>query len=145
MLSPPMVTNNCDSPSRGKAGNEREFSTRFQPRGETDQVLLVDETYTLLANRQRRKLLYHLREMNPAETTLESLVQHLAESDHVTIDGADDEEIRERLHLSLIHSHIPKLEQAAVIDWNERDKTIRYRGDPVLDELLDVSQRLERE
>lgn len=138
-----MVSNDCESPSRQRTDDETGIPTRFLCRERDDRALPVGDAHELLADERRRAFLYRLREVYPAEATLDSVVRHLAESDRFQIDGAGDEETRELLYLSFVHSHVPKLEEAAVIDWNEQEETLRYRGDPVLDALLNVSYTLD--
>lgn len=49
---------------------------------------------------------------------------------------ADD---RRRVEVALHHHELPKLEQVGVIEYDARSRTVRYRGHPLLEELLAVA------
>lgn len=76
-----------------------------------------DRLFEALADRHRRLLLYRLAEAEVA--TVDELVDAL--SDRVAADPA-------RLEISLTHTHLPKMDEAAIVDYDRRSSTVRYRG-----------------
>jgi len=44
---------------------------------------------------------------------------------------------RERIRLFLRHRALPKLRALGLVDYDPRSETIRYRGDPLVEALLD--------
>lgn len=86
-------------------------------------VLDLDEVFAALGHPRRRYLLYTLVNGGNAET-LRGLATKIAawEQDKPTSEVTDEE--RRRVQISLVHSHIPKLEDLGVLDFREREDRI---------------------
>lgn len=91
----------------------------------------LDTAFDLLATERRRHALYCLREANDPVPLLE-LADRVAERDSDA--PADD---RERIAVSLGQVHLPKLDDAGVIDFDSRDQYVAHLGDPVVDTFLE--------
>ncbi len=79
-------------------------------RGEVSTDLLFD----VLADRCRRRLLVALLDHNPQKDGPQK-PRNVA---------FDDEEL-EQLEVAMTHSHLPKLEEAGFIDWNQEAGLVR--------------------
>lgn len=87
------------------------------------------EAFRVLSNPERLDMLSHLEE--EIETTLEDLSEYMEAIGH------------ENSSLTLVHQHIPLLEEYGVVesendvvDYGEEEVTVRYLGDEVIEEVL---------
>lgn len=86
----------------------------------------IDVPHALLANRHRRATVRYFRDSSVEVASLNDIADAI--SDH---GGAE----RARLHLH--HYALPRLEDADVVEYDVRSNTVRYRGVPRLDSLLE--------
>lgn len=89
-----------------------------------------DALLRLLADSERRRIINQLRATNPtAHVTLEELTSQLTtDTEH------DPDHTRIRLH----HTHLPKLADIGLIDYDPATNTIAYHGHDALEVLLDT-------
>lgn len=87
----------------------------------------LDELLSLLADGERRTILAHLRNRGTGTTSLDSLATVLASDSSVEQDHA-----RVRLH----HTHLPKLAQTPLLDYDPVTTTVEYHRDPEFELLL---------
>lgn len=85
----------------------------------------IDDVFELLSNDCRRRACLFLRRAGVEVATLQDLVDALAPN-------AGDEE-RERLAINLHHRHLPKLDDAGIVDYDPRSNTARYWGQPTVE------------
>jgi hypothetical protein len=106
----------------------------------------LDRVMELLSSSRRRAVLYyHLdpetRERAPDDpVSLDRLVDYLAEREFGA-DPADDD--RTSLHTSLVHAHLPKLDDAGIVDYDPEARTVRYHDNPVLWACVEQAAALE--
>lgn len=117
--------------SRHPQGEQNGCPPRYQP--ET-----IDALIRVLADQTRRDVVRYLRERSEPTATFEELVQH------VVATSATDRD-PERVSLALYHGILPKLDGVGVIEYDVRSETVRYRGHPVVADLLDCVEYIERE
>ncbi|WP_227377411.1 DUF7344 domain-containing protein [Haladaptatus halobius] len=91
--------------------------------------LSVSATLELLASRKRRMVLEFLREMPDDTATVAELAEHLRQSGDESTDGTC-----QNISMMLTHAHLPKLEDASVIEREGR--TVQYRRSDRLDDWL---------
>ena len=116
--------------------DDRSADTRTVPNGcDAPEALAHTTAFELLSRRPRRELLYWLYRRDDRSAPLDVLADALAERD-VGIPG----DLRVALH----HVHLPKLDDADVVDYDADQRTVRYRGDPLLGDLLEWGIRTER-
>lgn len=94
----------------------------------------IDDVLGAMANEQRRRVLYHLRETD-GDARVDDLVRHLSERT-----GADQEVVAIRLR----HAVLPLLDDRDVVDYDRTNGRIRYEGGPLATELLDWAGERER-
>lgn len=96
----------------------------------------LDAALSLVADRQRRRVIRRLRTDSDGETTFEELVDDLHDADATESLPADTD--REGLEIRLIHSHLPKLADHGLIEHRRDEGVIRYRPDERVEAVLDA-------
>ena len=90
------------------------MSKHEEPAGES---LTPDRAFDLLRNDRRRRALRALREANEAMALGELAAETVARDEGVA-PGAVSADRRERIAASLHHCHLPKLEDASVVEYD---------------------------
>jgi DNA-binding transcriptional ArsR family regulator len=99
------------------------------------ETISTDRTLQLLADEQRRELLRFLIETDKDVVTVDDLVAAAA--------GPDPAETQ-RTRIEIHHVHLPKLDDAGVVDYDPEHGLIRYRSAESIEQLLGfVSKTLE--
>lgn len=120
-------------------------SDRDDKRGDTgtpinatlsDSSVSLDRIFDLLADTQRRELLRFLIDREEEIVETDECVEALAES---LEDAPDERSLQAMLH----HVHLPKLSNAMVVDYDNRNAQIRYWGDERIHALLEHATGLE--
>ncbi len=91
----------------------------------------LDEICRILAHHRRRQLLWYLMAEDTDVADLNELVTYLSEE-------SDEATTAEQVRLSLIHTHIPKLADHGVIEYDRRNEDVRYRNGMLLEDFLEV-------
>lgn len=92
-----------------------------------DLGMTMDAAFRVLADRRRRYVLYHLRDVDRT-TTLDALTEAVARWERTVGDASAD---AERIAISLVHNHLPKLEENGAVEYDPR------QGDVVAAERFD--------
>ncbi|WP_247731179.1 DUF7344 domain-containing protein [Halovivax limisalsi] len=91
---------------------------RGLPREPSGQVVDVDRLYDVLANQRRRFALYYLKR-HPEGVTLGELTERVAAwEDGCTPEDVSSEQ-RKRVYTALQQSHLPSLEEASIVTYDE--------------------------
>lgn len=90
----------------------------------------IDRRFALLAQPERRYIIYFLLESETDYASIGDLVNYLQRSD-----TAQDE--RDAIALALHHDHLPKLAAAGILDFDAVSDTVRYYGDDLVETLLE--------
>ncbi|WP_254532914.1 helix-turn-helix domain-containing protein [Natrinema gelatinilyticum] len=83
----------------------------------------LDRVFDILANKYRRRLLVALLEHNPQDD----------EGPQIPTDVELEDEDLESFQIRMTNAHLPKLEDAGVIEWDQGNNTVR-KG-PRFDEI----------
>jgi len=94
----------------------------------------IDELFDALARTDRRAVIRFFREESTEEVTLDALVTGI-------VDGSYWDTDKSHARLCLHHSTLPKLADTGILDYDPRSKTVRYRGQPAVEQLLDTAAR----
>lgn len=86
-----------------------------------------DELLTILADARRRAILSSLQELPGDMVSVELLGDELTTRNH----GGD-----EAVKVALVHSDLPKLDAAGILDFDKQDMTVRYQAVPEVEQLL---------
>lgn len=102
----------------------------------------LDDILAVLSDRRRRDLLYHL--VGTEVTDVDTLTRNAAAMFEQTPAEDVPSEIREQVRVELVHSHLPKLADVGVIEFDPRSEAVRYRDvPPVLGRLLEACRDAE--
>lgn len=92
-----------------------------------------DELLTILADDRRRAILTFFRDADDVVATVQELATHIDRQDH------DDPGATP---IQLVHSDLPRLEEAGVVEFDQRSKAVRYLGSTELERLLAFVEEL---
>jgi DNA-binding transcriptional ArsR family regulator len=90
-----------------------------------------DELFQILSNSRRRHIIYYLSEEG-TELSLKELATKIAAVEADVPESTITSEERQRVYISLYQTHLPKLEEANIVTYDEDDRTV-----VLTDELLD--------
>lgn len=91
---------------------------------DTSKSETIDTIFTCLANPRRRLLIERVSESS-GSVTVEGLLQHLLDREDGTPPATLSNDERTGLTVSLHHRHLPKMEEAGLIEVNHETNTIR--------------------
>lgn len=94
----------------------------------------LDAHLQLVADRHRRQVIQHLRHEANGNTTIDGLVDRLHNGG---LDADNRSTDREQLAIQLYHTHLPKLADHGVIEFEPENGTIRYQPDVQFETVLD--------
>lgn len=104
---------------------------------------LMNRVFAALANRRRRYILYYLRDHDQAQID-DLAVQIAAWEQDIPISEVATEYVN-RVHTSLVHLHLPKLEDYSLVEYDRRSDMVCYTYPPVLlDEAIELASSLEK-
>lgn len=84
----------------------------------------TDEVYDVLANRRRRRLLYYLHDRG-GEADLWEVARDVAAAEMDCEPAELDRDDVNRVYISLYQTHVPRLADGDVVDYDDESKTIR--------------------
>ena len=106
-----------------------------------DAAIGFDQLFSLLASARRRHALYCLAAATSSSTlTTAELADRLAV---LEARATDDQHSRTEIELTLRHSHLPKLDDADVIDYDPEQSVVLYRGGRRADRWIDRAMEAE--
>ncbi|MCL9814013.1 DUF7344 domain-containing protein [Natranaeroarchaeum aerophilus] len=107
--------------------------------------LPLDIVFEILKNRRRRRVLHHLKEQEDNSIDLGSLAEHVAALENDKSVAALTSGERKRVYVGLYQCHLPKMNDADVVDFDRNRGTIEL-GETAdqLDEYLGVDTEAER-
>lgn len=108
-------------------------STTFTRGGRAEETnyLPVDAVFTILSDEQRRHFLYYLIDEAGGTARVSDVVDYLDTVESEATPGEGDS-----ILVELHHRHLPKMEEAGLVDYDGEEGTIRYREDPLVEECL---------
>ena len=87
------------------------------------EKLSESECFALLGSRRRLLAVQILRERCAESLTMRELAEAVAERAHDDPTAAE----RHEVHLSLYHTHVPRLEQADVVAYDREGDSVEFR------------------
>ncbi|MFC4548956.1 MULTISPECIES: DUF7344 domain-containing protein [Halorussus] len=100
----------------------------------------LDELLSALADDDRRRVLGYFYDTSEDVATVDELAAYLADGSRSAA-PAEPDPIRSagrgRFASRLHHSVLPKLADEGAVEYDPRSETVRYRGGPVLERLLE--------
>lgn len=109
----------------------------------TDGGDRLGEIFDAMTDRRRRYVLYYLQEEEIAE--IETLAAHVtAWEQNISVETVSDDDYSS-VQIDLFHNHLPKLQAAALVEYDRRSLTVRYRAPSGLfNEILRFAKKIER-
>ena len=94
----------------------------------TGSIALSTETVCeLISNARRRAVIRHVAALDPDKTVqMGDLARAIAGEEHDISPAAVSSEQRKTVYVSLLQNHLPKLDGADVVDWNDRSGDIAH-------------------
>jgi len=134
-----MLVRRCPSrPAQSPDEVEEKSVDEEQSEPETSQLPL-DVIFEILKNRRRRRVLHHLKEQEDGSIDLGSLAEHVAALENDKSVAALTSGERKRVYVGLYQCHLPKMNDAGVVDFDRNRGTIEVgENADQLDEYLDV-------
>lgn len=98
---------------------------------------VLDVAYTLLTERRRRYVLYHLHDLPTGSATVAELVELVAAWEEMT-QAEVPANHKQEIERELVATHLPLLAEANVIEYDPRSGGVKYYGtNDVLEQLLE--------
>lgn len=89
---------------------------------DNERLLTQNQLYDTLANERRRACVRYLLE-NPGEAHVKDLATYVAR--HVSDESPPSDSFQQSTYISLVQTHLPKLDDYGVIDYDADAKTVR--------------------
>jgi DNA-binding transcriptional ArsR family regulator len=107
--------------------------------GSSEQPLSQDVVFDILSSPRRRYVLYYLKQVDEPIELTDLAEQVAAWENETTPDSLTDQE-RKRVYVSLYQTHIPKLDEAGIVTYDQDDGTVGLApGSSAIDEYLPQS------
>jgi len=94
----------------------------------------LDELFEVLADEHRRRVLAYLADTDDGVAAFSELIEHVA------ADSTGESTDKERVAVSLHHSHLPKLADASLVEYDPRSEVVRYRGGPAVSDWVELAR-----
>lgn len=104
--------------------SEAEQESESQEGGPTE--LSRDDIFDVLANRRRRAVIEYLRE-NDGEATVRNLAEWIAAAENGTSVQQLSSSERKCVYVGLYQNHLPLMDDAGVVDYDDDRKTVELR------------------
>lgn len=85
----------------------------------------LNRLLSILSDHQRRSVLYYVRRTEICD--IDELARHVASESGTVPERRIDDERFERTKARLLHSDLPQLRDAGIIEYDRRNGSIRYR------------------
>ncbi len=119
-----------DSEEKSKGGQnaprDRETDTGSQQSPRESDTLPKDVLFSLLSTERRRRVLKYMAD-HGTETTLSDLADHIAAKENDTEIRLLSSQERKRVYVALYQCHLPKMDDANVIDFDHSRGTVELR------------------
>lgn len=79
-----------------------------------------DDLFEMLSNRRRRYVVHALKRTNGSPTELGALAEQIAAWEYDLDVNEIDSTVRKRVYTALQQSHLPKMDEAGVVDFDKR-------------------------
>jgi len=102
-------------------------------------LLTVDTLFELLQHERRRYLLYCLDQNADEVVSLDELTAMLLDWERQMDDGSREsiDGSERRVRTELHHNHLPKFEEAGLVEYDARSKTVRNSDGSLVASVLD--------
>jgi len=95
----------------------------------------LDACLEIVADRNRRRIIQHLRHETTGTTRFDDLVEQISSRASDSKNGPPRD--REELAMQLQHTHLPKLADHGVVEYEHRTGAVQYHPDEQVETVLD--------
>jgi DNA-binding transcriptional ArsR family regulator len=95
----------------------------------------LDACLQVVADRNRRRIIHHLRHEATGTTKFDDLVEQISSRASDSKNGPPRD--REELAMQLQHTHLPKLADHGVVEYEHRTGAVQYHPDEQVETVLD--------
>jgi len=103
----------------------------------------IDTVFEALADWRRREVCLFFRETDVTTATVDELAMLLAACEPDGVGGTRDRD-HDELAAELEETHLPRLDAAGVVDYDERSETVHYWGQPTVEKWLEHITAVEK-
>lgn len=111
--------------------------------GEDTPRPFIDSVFDALADWRRREICLFFSDGDVNTATVDELALLLEACEPAGVE-VDRERTHEDIVTDLAERHLPRLDAAGVIDFDERSQTVRYWGQPTVEKWLEHVTAVER-
>ena len=124
--------------NRGRGARDLQEIDDLSGPAEREQSIPPDEVLSAIANEQRRAIIDSLNSASENTLDYDTLVDRVADTVRdKDVEGASDEQ-RQRVRIALRHTHLPKLEEIRVIDYEAETDHVQFVGGEMVQEVLEL-------
>ena len=98
----------------------------------------IDDALDVLSDSNRRGMMYALTEGESDQFSYDELVDEMVERGYV------DESARETFEVSLTHSHLPKMDEKGVINYDQENGYIERVPHEKVEEIVESLEEIEK-
>ncbi len=132
-LSPP----EAETAETSEESESKSPDTQASP--EEPELLPLDIIFEILKNRRRRLVLNHVKQQEDQSVDLGSLAEHVAALENDKSVAALTSGERKRVYVGLYQCHLPKMDDAGIVDFDRNRGTIELGPNAdQLEEYLDT-------
>ena len=124
-----MSTKPAETQAAAQGGTEDAATGRAGQAPADPDALPLDVVFDILKNSRRRLVIHYLIEEEP-ETTLSDLAEHIAALENEKTVQALSSDERKRVYVCLYQCHLPKMDDAGIIDFESDRGRVELRDDP---------------
>ncbi|ELZ20220.1 hypothetical protein C475_20642 [Halosimplex carlsbadense 2-9-1] len=96
----------------------------------------IDTVFEALSDWRRREVCQFFKEGDVSTATVDELAMLLAASEPAGL-GEPRGRSHDEFATELVETHLPRLDAAGVVDYDDRSDTVRYWGQPTVEKWLD--------
>ncbi len=124
--------------NRGRGARDLQENGDLSMPAERAQSISPDEVLSAVANEQRRAIIDSLNSASERTLDYDTLVDRVAD----TVRDEDVQEIsdeqRQRVRIALRHTHLPKLEEIRVIDYETETGYVQFVGGEMVQDVIEL-------
>ena len=125
----------AQGPENGRTGAEEQLGDELKAvtsvgESEDDESPPLDLVFGILKNSRRRKVIKYLRQREE-RISMSDLAEHIAAVENGTTPRMLTSKQRKRVYVALYQCHLPKMDDAGVVDFNNDRGTIELGEEAV--------------
>lgn len=94
---------------------------------ETNRELPLNETFAILKNERRRRILKYLQEHRET-AKIGEIAEHIAAEENGIDESQLSSDQRKRVYISLYQGHLPKMDETGVLRFDKSGGTVELKG-----------------